>query len=363
MRKILIIITTGFVPYGGLTTVVMNYYRAINKKDLLIDIASTNEAPEILLSELHVNNSHYYNLGNRKNLFSYLHKLISILQKGYDVIHVNGNSATMLLELQTAKIIGIPTRIAHVHTTKTQFPIINSLVYPLFKKSYTKAVAVSRDAGDWLYGSDYIILNNAIEIRKYVYSENIRKMIRKEYGLDESIFIIGNVGKLNTQKNHEFLIKVFSKIRVKVQNSKLMIVGGGELEKNLKIQQKELELENDIIFTGMVDDTSDFYQAFDFFAFPSRFEGLGLALIEAQASGLRCIISDKVPKEAIVTDQVEIMSIEGNYDDWAEYILSNAIYDRAMNSKEAEISIHEHGFDIYHEAKSLELLYENNKVR
>ena len=360
--KILILITTAYVPYGGLATVVMNYYRALDKSGLSVDIASTNAAPEALTEELGANGSNYYCLGKRANVISYVRNLWKVLRNNYDIVHTHGNSATMALELFPAKLRGVPVRIAHVHTTRTNHPVLNRLVYPAFQSAYNKAVAVSKDAGDWLFGSDYLVLNNAISVSRYSYREEVRNRIRAQLNISGETFVVGNIGKLNFPKNHAYLFRVFAHVKAKIADSKLIIVGGGELEGDLLKLRADLKLENDIILTGMLDDASEYLQAFDFFAFPSRFEGLGLSLIEAQASGLRCAISDEVPEEAIVTNQVRIMGIDERdeqYRQWADYIVANRNYDRQANADAAAQSIRQHGYDIAFEAPKLRELYLN----
>ncbi len=355
--KVLCVITTALVPYGGLATVVMNYYRAMDRTGLQIDIASTNETPECLVEELCRNGSNYYRLGNRKKIFSYLGNLWKVLKNNYDVVHVNGNSATMLLELLPARIKNVPVRIAHVHTTRTEHPMIHKLIYPLFRKAYNKAFAVSDEAGKWLFGENYSVLNNAIDVKKYVFSQSQRDNVRKKLNIAVDTLVIGNVGKLNDGKNHQYLLHVFCEIKKTIHDSVLVIVGGGELEKELKEKANELGISDSVILTGMVDDASGYIQAFDFFAFPSKYEGLGLALVEAQASGLRCIMSDRVPKEAIVTDQVKVMSLDGGYDGWASYIVENFNYHRSENSELAVESIKAHCYDITTEAEKLRKIY------
>lgn len=355
--KVLIIITTGFVPYGGLATVVMNYYRAIDKTNLTIDIASNNEPPEVLLDELKVNGSTYYNLGTRGNIIRYCHNINKVLKNNYDVVHVNGNSATMVLELLPAMIKRVPMRIAHVHNTRTEHPYMNKLSYPLFMKTFTKALAVSGAAGRNLFHSGYTVLNNAIDVKKYVYSEKARAEIRQELGLGEDVYVIGNIGKLNHSKNQEYLLNVFASLKGKLEGIKLLIVGGGALEQDLVKQCNDLGISRDVVFTGMVDNASAYIQAIDFFVFPSRYEGLPLALLEAQTSGLKCLISDTIPSEAIATDHVKAMSLDGDYDKWADYIVENKDYDRGQYSDEAVITIREHGFDISREADRLVDVY------
>ena len=356
MKKILIVITTSFVPFGGLTTVVMNYYRALDKKGLKIDFASTNEAPTSLKKELEENGSKYYCLGRRRNIFSYINRLDKLLVN-YDVIHVHGNSATMYLELFPAKKRHVQMRIAHVHTTQTQHPLINKIIYPIFRKSYNKAIAVSVDSGEWLFKKNYTILNNAIDVRRYSFSEERRTITRNNLGISLDCFVVGNVGKINAPKNQKYLLGVLKQLKKRINNCKLLIVGGGELEYELRKMSTTYGIEKDVIFTGMVDDASNYLQAFDFFAFPSIFEGLGLALIEAQASGLKCIISDKVPNEAIVSDLVKVAQIDNNFNEWSNYIANNQHYDRKSNSLRAIESIKEHGYYIKNEANKLKEIY------
>lgn len=255
--KVLIIITTKFVAYGGLTTVVMNYYRALDKTGITIDIASTNEASEVLLQELLRNGSKYYNLGKRKYILSYARNLNKVLGNHYDIVHVNGNSATMLLELFPARMNRVHTRIVHVHTTRTQHPVLQKIIYPFLKKSYNKAVAVSEDSGKWLYGDNYIVFNNAINVRKYAFSLQNSEKIRNSLGISSQTFVIGNIGKLNFSKNHQYLLRVFSGFKKSIDDCKLIIVGGGELEDELKRKAVELGIEKDVIFAGMIDDASE----------------------------------------------------------------------------------------------------------
>lgn len=358
MEKILIVITTDFVPYGGLTTVMMNYYRSMDKSDLEIDFASTNDIDNKSLAELSKNGSKYYNLGERKkNPIGYLFNLYKLLHKGsYDVIHVNGNSSTMMLELLVACICKIPIRIAHGHTTQSNYPLLHKLLYPFFKKTYTHGVVTSDKAGKWLFKENYTVLNNAIDIEKYKYSVDIRERKRKELSIEDKL-VIGNVGKLNLPKNHSFLIDVFEEIYSRRKDAVLVIAGGGELEESLKNKCKEKNIENQVVFLGMLDDTSEIYQAFDVFVFTSIFEGLGMVLIEAQAAGLRCISSDVVPNETKVTDNIFYLSLNSSKEVWADTILKNAEYDRELKAMVVEKSITESGYNIKNEAHKLKLLY------
>lgn len=358
MKKVLIIINTSFVPYGGITTVVMNYYRKIDKSNVQIDIASTNEVGNQLKEEISKYSTNYYNLGKRKKVFHYTKKIKKLIEENkYDVVHVNGNSATMFLDLFPAKSKKVPLRIAHVHNSKSQHPRLNKFLKLYFKKTYNFAIAVSKLSGDWLYGDNYTVLNNAIDVEYYSYNTDIRKQKREELGLLDDEFVIGTVGKLNEQKNHEFLLRVFESVHKVNEKSKLIIVGGGDLEKNLRQLAKDLSIDDSVIFTGMVDDSRDYYQAFDFFALPSRYEGFGLSLVEAQSAGLKCVASIYVPDEANASRSVEFLDIKENYQEWADFILNNCHYDREAMALNAAKSIRKNGYDIGHEAKKLLEIY------
>ena len=359
-KKILIVITTAFVPYGGLTTVMMNYYRAMDKTGLQIDFASTNDPPKDLLNELKSNGSNYFNLGNRKKqLPKYLKNLKAVLKKEqYDIIHVNGNSATMAFELRTAKKCGVLMRIAHGHTTQTDHIILNRLLKRAIKKSYTYAIAVSSKAGNWLYGSDkYEILKNAIDVNVYKYNEAVRRRIQSELSIKNKC-VIGHLGKIYEPKNHDFLIDIFYEIKKINNDTCLLLVGDGELKDKIKSKCEHLKLE-DVIFTGMVSNVYDYFQAMDLFVFPSLWEGSPLALIEAQASGLACIVSTNVTTDSKCTERTVYMDLAAGAKAWAQKVIE--VSNNLSNRADVIDEIRHCGYDIQTEAKKLRMIYLNDK--
>lgn len=360
MKKVLIVITTGFASYGGLTTVMMNYFRNMDRSDLQMDFASTNEVDEESLTELHACGSRYFNLGDRKkNLLGYMMKLHKLIRREkYDVLHVNGNSATMVFDLLPGYVNRVPVRIAHGHTTRSSYPRAHKMLSPFFKKMYTHGIVTSKAAGEWLYGEQYIVLNNAIDVGRYTFSQQTRDQVRKDLGLDGK-YVVGNVGKLNPPKNHTFLLDIFQQIRMQREDAVLVIAGGGETESELRQKCEKLGIEDSVVFLGMLDDTSKVLQAFDVFVFTSMFEGLGMALIEAQAAGLECISSDVVPMETKVSDHIRYISLEASAEKWAETTLALGAYDRQTHAAAAAESIRQHGYDIRYEAEKLEKLYQS----
>lgn len=338
MKKVLVIITTGFVPWGGLTTVMMNYYRAMDKTGMQIDFASFNAPPSVLTDELTQNGSRYIQLPNRKkHTVKYVKDLSSLLRhERYDVIHINGNSATMLIELLPAWIWGIKKRITHVHTTKNSHRLVHAAVKIFVNQLTNMRLAVSQEAGCYLYGNrEFKILKNAIDASHYQFNPDNRLKCRKEWGISDSAYVIGTVGKLYNAKNQLFLVEIFPKILEKIPDSKLMLVGDGVLRRKIEDRIKALGIENSCIITGMQEDAADLLCAMDCFAFPSLYEGFGLALVEAQASGLYAVCSENVPKEAMATDLC-VCKLLDNQNDWIEQICS--FHERLFQSERSERS-------------------------
>ncbi len=360
MKKILIVICTDFVSCGGLATVMMNYYRFIDKEYFQIDFASTNVPDKRLLEELEENGSVYYCLGKRKkNPYSYAYNLEQLLKaKRYDVIHVNGNSATMAIELLAARKVGIPVRIAHVHTTQSGYELLHKVLWGMFRKSYTKALACSKQAGEWLFqGSEYQVLNNAIDTERFSFYPDIRNNYREALNLKNK-FVVGTIGKMYAPKNHSFLVKVFFEIWKMRKDAVLLLVGDGELRGEIEGEVSFLGIENNVCMLGMRTDNAELLQCMDIFLFPSIWEGLGLALIEAQATGLLCYASANVPKEAGVTELVNFLELDKGEKYWADIIMKDYCpCDRTEACEKAKKQIQAHGYDIAAEVKKLMDIY------
>lgn len=357
MKKILIVITTAFVPTGGLATVMMNYYRNINKYNLKIDFASTNEAPEVLIDELAQHGSYYYNLGKRSNIIFYFFRLCQLC-RNYDVVHINGNSATAAIELLAAWMAGVKVRIDHNHTTKTGHRIIHNILLPLFRRLYTHGLACSEEAGLWLFGKEkFKVLNNAIDTEKYRFSPVLREKYRQDWGIPNDNVVIGHVGKMNAPKNHFKLLEVFAEYHKTHKKSKLLCVGYGELRNKLECRIDELGLQSAVILTGLRTDIPGFLSAMDVFVFPSKFEGLGLAVIEAEASGLPCLLSDRVPQDVYLSSCMKSISLEAPSSEWADVIDSLKVGDRERHCLENIGSITKAGYNITTEAGKLREMY------
>ena len=200
------------------------------------------------------------------------------------------------------------------------------------------------------------IMNNAIDAKKFIYNEEVRKQKRVELGVEDK-FVIGHVGRFNLQKNHEFLVKRFADFAKTNEDAVLVLIGNGELQEKIKEMAKEYGIETKVKFLGLREDIPQLLQAMDLFLFPSLFEGLPVTLVEAQAAGLPCVISDMITDEIMITDQISKVSLSGNTSLWNQEIAKYR-YSKRKNTIE---DIIEHGFDIEKNARWLEEFYTNGK--
>jgi glycosyltransferase EpsF len=193
------------------------------------------------------------------------------------------------------------------------------------------------------------ILPNAIDPERFKFSEISRKEIRAKYGIKDDDFVIGHVGRFYSQKNHDFLIEVFCEVHKQKSNAKLLLLGDGPLQKKIQQKANDLGLANSVIFAGLQKDTASFYSAMDVFCFPSLWEGLPLTLVEAQYSGLPCVVSDNVTRESNITNGVVRLPLEKTA--WTEKYLSFA------SSYSRGLSVNDNRFNIDGQYKKLEQLY------
>lgn len=359
MRKILVVITTGFVSWGGLTTVAMNYYRAMDKQDLQVDFASSNETVQSLLEELEQNGSAYIRFPDRrKHVIKYMFALYQKLKcGGYNVIHVHGNSATMVFDLFPAWLLKVEKRIAHVHNVQSQYRVLHTVLKPLMNLLANRRLAVSDEAGWYLYGDrKFIVLNNAIDVDHYRFRLEGRLRHRAEWKIPDSALLVGTAGKMNNQKNQKFLVEVFSHVLVKRPDARLLIVGDGELRGEIEEQIRALGISDSCILTGMQEDIADYLSAMDVFVFPSLYEGLSLALLEAQASGLKCFYTDSLTERGIITEDCSGFSLNC-MEEWVNAIIDIGEYDRERTSSEGIKKLTEKCFNIRYEAEQLRKWY------
>jgi len=244
----------------------------------------------------------------------------------YDVVHLHSSSKNFLF-LYIAKKYGIKTRIAHSHNidfqTKSKMKIMaGNIMKPLLINNATDFFACSELAGKWLFGNRQVtIVKNAVDIERFRFDEIIAKEMREKLGYSDQDIVIGHVGRFTRQKNHDFLIDIFKEAYKRNPKYKLLLIGTGELEEKIQDKVKKLELEKVVRFYGFHSDVEKYMQAMDIFVFPSLFEGLGLVLIEAQASGLNCYASQGViPEEAKASELMTFVNLDDGAIEWVNKI-------------------------------------------
>lgn len=351
---------------GGAETMIMNYYRNIDRSKVQFDFLVHREEKGAYEDEIKSLGGRIYRMPNihPKNFSSYKKEIAKFLNehKEYKIIHGNFSELGYFL-YKEAKKQGVPTRIVHAHNYSKVFDA-KSIFRFYWKHAMRPYVShmftCSKIAGEWLFGKKEskkaIMINNAIDSKKFSYSEDKSKAMKKELGV-ENKFVVGHVGRFNIQKNHEFVIDTFNEIKKQNNDSVLLLAGAGELENKIKEKVKELNLEDSVLFLGSRSDINDVMQAFDVFVFPSIFEGLGVVLIEAQAAGLKCFTSEgAVPLEAKVTNLLSYLPLHKGGKYWADEILKYRCgYDRRNTSEE----IIKNNFDIKKNAKWFEEFYLN----
>lgn len=309
--KVLVVNTVRF-RLNGITSVIMNYYRNMDLSDVQMDFVVINEISDEYKAELINNGSHFYKLPRKSNPIIYMRELRKLLkQEKYDVIHVHGNSSMMILDLLPAYLEKVPLRIAHSHNTTCTHLKLHRLLKPLFKKCYNCGLACGQEAGKWLFDhNDFIEVKNGIDLDKYRYNEEIREEYRQKLGIKKDEILLGHIGNFIEQKNHEFLIDVFNDLCLKNDNYKLLLISDGALLDEIKSKVDVLHLNEKVIFLGKTTEPEKYLQAMDMFVLPSKYEGLPVVLVEAQAAGLSCLVADTVAREADLTDTLIFLPIQ-----------------------------------------------------
>lgn len=318
---------------GGIENFVMNVFRNIDRNQFEFSFAFITRKKGVFDDEAKDLGGSIYLFDSEKKSFSNYKKSLSRIIKEFgpfDVVHSHMYFFSGYI-LKIAKRNGVPIRIAHSHDTqKGKDPtflrkMYESLMRKMIIHNATKLVACSDEAGRYLFKNhQFITLYNGIDVNRFAFCEEARQQIRLLYGITNDDKVYLNVGRMADQKNQLFLIDVFSEIRKKISNSKLLIVGDGDLRQQIETKIGDLALTNDVLLIGNVKNTEDYYSASDVFIMPSKYEGLGIVATEAQCSGLPVFASNHVPREVSVASSFFFLDLNRSPKDWAEYIYGNS---------------------------------------
>lgn len=346
---------TGSFGYGGVGAVVMNYYRHINTKDVQFDFVTHSLEPERFDDEILNRGGRIFRLPSRsRKPFAYMKSLAKVIKDNhYRIVHIEQSSASMAIDGLVSKLCGVPVIIGHSHNTRCNILWQHYMFKPFVNLVLTHRMACTKEAGEWIFGKrdDVRIVNNAIDTKHFDFKSVIRDDIRQRYGVSDR-FVVGTVGRLHDQKNPYRILSIFKCLSLIREDAVLLMVGDGPEREGLVARCKELGIEDKVLMLGNKDNINEIMMGMDVFLFPSIFEGLGLVVIEAQATGLHCVVSTEVPAPNL-TGNVDYLSLEEPDDVWANHLL--------MDSEISRDSVHDKivmgNYDISSEALKLEHFY------
>lgn len=359
----------GCADAGGISAVVLNYYRFIDRTKIHFDIALTVPEAGQNAHALEALGAEIFFLPLKSHgLSAFRSALAELLKNGkYDAVHVH-ESETSYVALQVAKALDIPCRIAHAHITspwegvKGELRRLSGCVLNYHYASHV--IGCGQLAGERIFGKHNmkrpkaLVLPNAVDTRKFSYDASVRQKVRQELGL-ENKYVIGMVGRLADQKNYPFALEVMAMLRHIMPDAVLVVAGNGPDEQLIKDQIKLLGLEETVRMLGRRSDVDRLYQAFDLFLMPSLYEGFPVAGVEALAAGLPVLLSDQITKELEMFTAVKYLSLS-DVADWVHTIeaLRNT---RAGSDRRSEVA--EHGFDLRDTAQILERVYTEDVMK
>lgn len=365
MKPIQILQVFTILNRGGAETNIMNYLRNMDRSKFQMDFLVHRPEEGAYEKEIIALGGRIFRLPSVHPL--HLKKYKAAVKKffdensGYDIVH-GQNSELGVLIYKEAKKRGVPVIIAHAHNApKLRDYDLKFIFRELWKRRMRKSVNAYFTCGTasarWLFGperaANAYLMTNAVDTHLFKSDPDVRKEVQDETG-GRSRKNIVHVGRFNRQKNHQFLVRIFSELTRKDASYHLYLIGEGELKNEIISMVRSLHLESYVTFLGTRTDIHRVLQGMDVFLFPSLFEGLPVSLIEAQASGIHCVVSDGISDEAIlIPDNVTVISLNETAEAWADSILALDFSGR----KEVSDIIIKKGYDIKENAKKLENKY------
>lgn len=300
---------------AGQETFIMNVYRNIDRSKVQFDFLLSDSTPGDYDQEIKKlgGNLYYISLDQSNNKlrhlknYTILKKTLKKLSAKEDIFYIHTHHAfDAYLSARAALKENYKKVFVHSHSDSAEYHI---KLHKLFKSKLTKLpvikIAASEACGKWLFSNnDFIIIKSGIDTQKFVFNPEIRKKIRNDLKINDNSIVLGHVGRFASVKNHHKLIKIFYEYSKINPNAKLILVGSGDLERKIKREVINLSLDKKTFFVGSRSNVQDYYQAMDVFVFPSFFEGLGMSIIEAEISGLPCVISSEIPLDVNLSSHV-----------------------------------------------------------
>lgn len=350
----------GSVFEGGVESCIMNYFSAIDNSKVTFDFYVDRASKIIDQKKIEELGGRVIITPHYTHIFKYLKFIKEHFKSGgYDVVHANMSSLNFI-PLTIAKICGIRVRISHSHTTSSGkdrvHDFFKKILRPFSKIGATDLFACSEKSARWLYGNkDFdegrvYIVNNAINMSRFRFSDETRNIVRKDLGIGDDTLLLGHIGRFCEAKNHKFLLDIFSSVREKHPDSKLILVGEGPLCEETKEYAEKIGVSEDVMFLGSSKTPEKYYNAMDAFVLPSIFEGFPVVAVESQTNGLRCFFSSEVTNEAKLLDTTIYLPLANGKEKWADVIVNS---DKNLDREYGYFVLSESNYSISKEAERL----------
>ncbi|MDO5396831.1 MAG: glycosyltransferase family 1 protein [bacterium] len=350
---------------AGIETMLMNYYRHIDREKIQFDFLCNKKKPgayddEIIKMGGRIFHSPGLNPIKYFEYMKFIKKLISEYPE-YKIVHAH-NGAFGVYSLHGAKLAGVPIRIFHAHgasITKDWKLPLKLICKSRLNSNMNQHWSCGIESAKCYFGektvrnNDYLLIHNAIELDRFVFNMKVRADMRSKHKLEDKI-VIGHVGRFMVQKNHKKLLEVFGEIHRLEQYAVLVLLGDGELEDEIKNYADKLGIRNYVMFMGNVSNVNEWYQAFDVFVLPSIWEGLPVVGIEAQTADLPCVFSSGITRETAITENASFVALDEENHVWADIILDKA---KKASRVDRTADIRKAGYDIELEAKKMQDKY------
>ena len=345
---------------GGVEAVVMNYYRHVDRTKVQFDFLVDSDSTLVPCEEIESLGGRVFEIPPYQHVIEYQRELQRLFkQEGWKIVHSHIN-ALSVFPLRAAKKAGVPVRIAHSHSTSGKGEFAKNALkssLKMFSTMYpTDLAACTEHAGKWLFGSSrFNVFNNAIDLSSFSFNRSVRDEQRAGLGARDDTLVLGNIGRFIPQKNQLFLLDVFKAVYARNPDSILVICGDGKLRPQAEERARSLGIASAVRFLGQISNVQDVYQALDLFVLPSLYEGLGMVAIEAQASGLPCVCSERVPTEVALSGRCSFVPLSTGVEGWSNAIL--AARTDVVNRSDFQASLGFESYDIFRAAPKLEEYY------
>lgn len=347
----------GSLNMGGAESFIVNLYRNIDRNEVQFDFLLYDKPQgKNFYDEVEKMGACIYYVPPKKKGLVRNYKSVKeiVRQHGYKVVWKHMDNCFSGIDIIAAKQGGARRCILHSHCTWClRFErMLHYLVRPWVNLFADERWACGNEAAKFMFGNrKYMVVNNGIELDRFCYREEIRNEYRTAYDLQNRV-VIGNIGRFDPAKNHGFMIDVFCEFYRQEERAVLVLVGEGELQDVIKERVRECGIEDRVLFLNTRSDTAELLQMMDIFIMPSKYEGFGIALLEAQATGLPCIASDRIPKQVNVTGQVEYLPL----DDVRQWVDMLQIMKKRGKKEDASVMIRKAGYSIKDIAKNIETI-------